>query len=535
MAVPTRQHAVNGLIRQTISQRTSPLAGLVLIYAVRRENCGVRERGVGVAELTASPAAEPERSATAQRPLCVDLDGSLVKSDTLVDSLLVLLRTQPALVFKLPGRLLRGKAAFKAFVTASVTLDAAHLPYNRALLEFLREEHRHGRDLYLATGADIHLARRVADHLAIFTGVLASDGSTNLTGNAKLDGLRRQLGSAPFDYIGNDTPDLPLLAHATQAMVANPSLGLRMRLESRGIRPTKTFLERRPLARSVLKAVRLQQWAKNLLIFVPVLLSHAVTRGKMLTALAAFLCFSLTASSAYVVNDLLDIEADRRHAKKRLRPFAAGDLQGVTGALMAAVLLCAGVAGAQMLPAGFSAWLLIYLATTLAYSLYLKRIALVDVLVLSGLYILRLLAGSAATLTVISHWLASFSMFLFLSLAIVKRFAELENLRASNSVPKNGRGYMVSDLEQLRTFGTASAYAAVVVFAIYITGPDVVKLYHAPQLLLLSLPLMILWLNRVWMLASRGELDEDPVAFALTDRMSQLIGLAVAVIALLAL
>ncbi len=227
--------------------------------------------------------------------------------------------------------------------------------------------------------------------------------------------------------------------------------------------------------------------------------------------------------------------ADRRHPRKRLRPFAAGDLHGFTGVLVAVILLSVGLAGAQFLPAGFSAWLVVYLATTLAYSLSLKRIALVDVLVLSGLYILRLLAGSAATLTVISHWLASFSMFLFLSLAIVKRFAELENLRATNSVPKNGRGYLVTDLEQLRSFGTASAYAAVVVFAIYITGPDVMKLYREPELLLLSLPLMILWLNRVWLLASRGELDEDPVAFALTDRMSQLIGAAVVVIALLAL
>ena len=488
-----------------------------------------------MAELISSPAAGPEPPSAALRPLCVDLDGSLVKSDTLVDSLLALLRTHPALAFRLPGRLLQGKAAFKQFVTESVALDAAHLPYNRTLLQFLREQHARGRDLYLATGADVHLARRVADHLGIFTAVLASDGSTNLTGNAKLDSLRRRLGSVPFDYIGNDTPDLPLLAHATEAMVANPSLGLRMGLKARGIRSARSFLDRKPFLQSILKAARLQQWAKNLLIFVPLLLSHAVTAGKLLTALAAFLCFSLTASSAYIVNDLLDIEADRRHPQKRLRPFAAGDLQGVAGALIAAVLLCLGLVGAQLLPASFSAWLIVYLATTLAYSLYLKRIALVDVLALSGLYILRLLAGSAATLTVISHWLAGFSMFLFLSLAIVKRFAELENLRATNSVPKNGRGYLVTDLEQLRSFGTASAYAAVVVFAIYITGPDVIKLYRTPQLLLLSLPLMILWLNRVWLLASRGELDEDPVAFALTDRMSQLIGLAVVAIALLAL
>jgi 4-hydroxybenzoate polyprenyltransferase len=188
-----------------------------------------------------------------------------------------------------------------------------------------------------------------------------------------------------------------------------------------------------------------------------------------------------------------------------------------------------------LLPGGFFGWLLVYLATTLAYTANLKRIALVDVLALSGLYILRLLAGAAATQTPISHWLAGFSMFLFLSLAIVKRFAELENLRASNSTPAYGRGYLLADLAQLRSFGTASAYAAVVVFAIYISGLDVIKLYRQPGRLWLIVPLMILWLNRVWLLASRGELDEDPVAFALTDRMSQLIGVAVVVIAWLAL
>jgi 4-hydroxybenzoate polyprenyltransferase len=471
----------------------------------------------------------------AHPPLCVDLDGTLVKSDTLVDSLLVLLRTHPAKVFKLPGRLIHGKAAFKAFVTESITLDVARLPYNRRLLLFLQRERGRGRAIYLTTGANVSLARRVAAHLGIFADVLGSDGTTNLTGSKKLDRLRRQFDSAPFDYIGNDTPDLPLLAHASQAMVANPSLGLRIRLKARGIKPAQEFIERRPALPSLLKAVRLHQWAKNLLIFVPLFLSHALSVGKLLTALAAFCCFSLTASAAYILNDLLDIEADRRHPRKRMRPFASGDLSAFAGFSTVSAFLLLGLIGGRLLPGGFFAWLLLYLASTFTYSIYLKRIPLVDVLALSGLYILRLLAGGAATLTPISHWLDGFSMFLFLSLAIVKRFAELENLRASNSTPRNGRGYMLADMEQLRSFGTASAYAAVVVFAIYISGEDVVKLYHQPRLLWLIVPLMILWLNRVWLLASRGELDEDPVAFALTDRLSQLMGVAVVVIAWLAL
>jgi 4-hydroxybenzoate polyprenyltransferase/phosphoserine phosphatase len=467
-------------------------------------------------------------------PLCVDLDGTLVKSDTLVDSLLVLMRTRPALILKLPGRVLRGKAAFKAFVTESVSLDVAHLPYNKPLLKYLQQQRALGRPIFLATGADVRLANRVAAHLGIFTGVLGSDGATNLTGAKKLDRLRDCLGEGGFDYIGNDTPDMPLLAHAHEAMVTNPTLGLRMRMRSRGLKPAREFVERRHPVRSLVKAVRVHQWAKNLLIFVPLLCSHAVTPAKLLTALAAFCCFSLTASAAYIVNDLLDIEADRRHPRKSQRPFASGDLSAFSGLAIVVVFLVIAIAGARLLHGPFLDWLLFYLAATLSYSWYLKRIALVDVLALSGLYILRLLAGAAATDTPISHWLTGFSMFLFLSLAIVKRFAELENLRASSATPKNGRGYLLADLPQLRSFGTASAVAAVVVFANYISGRDVVLLYREPGRLWLIMPLMILWLFRVWLLASRGELDEDPVAFALTDRMSQVIGLAVLAIAWLA-
>jgi len=467
-------------------------------------------------------------------PLCVDLDGTLVKSDTLVDSLLALLRTHPAKVLELPAILLRGKAAFKAFVTESVSLDVAHLPYNRPLLKYLQQERAQGRPIFLATGADVRLASRVAAHLGIFQGVLGSDGSTNLTGTRKLERLRGCLGDGAFDYIGNDTPDLPLLAHAQQPMITNPTMSLRMGLRAKGIRPVREFVERRHPIQSLIKAVRVHQWAKNLLIFVPLFCSHALTLSKLLTALAAFCCFSLTASAAYIVNDLLDIEADRRHPRKSRRPFASGDLSAFAGVGVIAVFLAMAFTGAYFLRGAFLPWLAVYLAATLTYSWYLKRIALVDVLALSGLYILRLLAGSAATATPISHWLAGFSMFLFLSLAVVKRFAELENLRASSSTPKNGRGYLLADLPQLRSFGTASAVAAVVVFANYISGSDVVHLYRQPGRLWLIMPLMILWLFRVWLLASRGELDEDPVAFALTDRMSQLIGVAVLVIAWMA-
>jgi 4-hydroxybenzoate polyprenyltransferase len=469
-------------------------------------------------------------SITTERPLCVDLDGTLVKSDTLHDSLLVLLRARPLRALRLPLEVLRGKAAFKAFVSSHIDLDVAHLPYNVALLGYLREQAANGRPIYLATGADTRLAQRVADHLGIFVGVLGSDGRTNLTGHNKLDRLRAQFDSAEFDYIGNATPDLSLLQHSIEPMVANPSAALRRKMKSRGVQPVRSFEERGSKFKSIVRALRVHQWAKNALLFVPLLLSHQLHAPRVIAALLAFACFSASASATYILNDLLDIETDRRHTRKQRRPFASGDLSAVQGAAIAVLLLLVGLAGATMLPVAFYGWLLLYLAITIAYSSYLKRVALVDVLVLSSLYTLRLLAGAAATATPISQWLAGFAIFLFLSLAFVKRFAELENLRIRGLQPRNGRAYLVADLPQLRSFGTASAYAAVVIFAIYISGTDVTALYAHPQRLWMVVPFMLLWLSRVWLLASRGELNEDPVIFAMTDRMSLLIGLAVAAV-----
>jgi 4-hydroxybenzoate polyprenyltransferase/phosphoserine phosphatase len=468
-------------------------------------------------------------------PLCVDLDGTLVKSDTLHDSLLVLLRTHPLKALALPLQVLKGKAAFKSFITDSVALDVAHLPYNHKLLHYIQAEHARGREIYLATGADIRLAQRVASHLGIFAGVFGSDGAVNLTGKSKLDRLRGNMDAESFDYIGNATPDLPLLAHAKHPMVANPSKSLLLAMRAQGITPQQVFEERVQPIKGIFKAIRIHQWAKNVLIFVPLLLSHALTVSHISSAVLAFLCFCLTASATYIVNDLLDIEADRRHARKRKRPFAAGDLPVSYGIGISLLLLLMALTGGFALPRAFLGWLLLYLVTTLSYSAYLKRVPIVDVLVLSGLYTLRLLAGGAATQTMLSHWLSGFSIFLFLALAFVKRFAELENLRIQGASPKNGRGYLMTDIEQLRSFGTASSYAAVVIFAIYISGSDVTALYHKPGDLWLMVPLMILWLSRVWLLASRGELDEDPVVFAITDPMSLLMGVAIVLIAFAAL
>ncbi|MGC1873154.1 MAG: UbiA family prenyltransferase [Acidobacteriaceae bacterium] len=465
-------------------------------------------------------------------PLCVDLDGTLVKSDTLADSLCVLARTHPAALLRLPGWLLRGKARLKREVSARAELDPAHLPYNEALIVYLREQAACGRKLYLSTGADERLANGVAQYLALFDGVLSSDGVTNLTGSEKLRLLESRFGRGGFAYVGNSRKDLPLLEASKGAMLANPTVGLPSLLQRKKIPVQQVFQDRASAFRSIWRALRVHQWAKNVLIFLPLILAHALKMNMLLQSALAFLSFSLVASSTYIVNDVLDLAADRVHPRKRRRPFAAGDLSVIAGICVAILLFSAGVAISLPMAPKFTSWLLIYCAVTLAYSLYFKRVVIIDVIILSALYTLRILAGAAAARVPISDWMAGFSIFFFFSLALVKRFSELENLRARGVAPSNGRGYLVHDMEQLRAFGTGSAFASIVVFTLYINNPDVRNLYHHPQRLWLLTPLLIWWMSRVWLRASRGQMHEDPVIFALTDRASLLAGVAIFLIAL---
>ena len=482
-------------------------------------------------------------------PLCVDLDGTLVKSDTLVDSVLYLVRHRPAELLRIPGWLAQGKAAFKRRVTSAVTLNVETLPYNQPLLQYLREQHAAGRPLYLATAADTALAERIADYLGIFQGVLASDGATNLAGGNKLAAFQRAFGD-DFSYIGNARPDAAILTVCQSPMVANPDRALLSRLRSAGVTPTQTFIDRASTLRGWIRAIRLHQWAKNTLIFVPLLLAHEWNVGSITGAIIAFFSFGLCASSTYIVNDLLDIDADRAHPSKRRRAFAGGDLSAISGVVAVALLFAAAIALAIALPRihdaivpmeplprpfQFLKWLLFYTVTTLSYSLYLKRKLLLDVFVLSGLYTVRILAGSAATAVAISTWLGGFSVFFFLSLAFVKRFSELYSLRERGGIATTGRGYRVGDLEQLRALGTGAAYAAVVVMTLYISNPETHQLYRHPIRLWLVVPTLLLWLSNVWMLTSRGEMHDDPVVYAITDMRSLLLGVLMAGIIISAL
>ncbi len=465
-----------------------------------------------------------ETSTTAPRPLCVDLDGTLVKTDTFAQALLLLIRTRPATLFFLPRWAVGGLAAFKRRIAQKITLDPAVLPYHSGLLTFLHSEREKGRELILATASDALPAHAIAAHLGFFSDVIASDGQTNLKATRKRDALIARFGEKGFDYAGNASDDLPVWDAAQGIIAVNPCAPVRRALKKRSAR---IFEDRTPKPAAWLKALRVHHWLKNMLIFLPMFLAHELTTPALyIKAAIAFLAFSLTASAIYIFNDLFDLHADQHHPRKRRRPFAAGDLSLLAAAVVAPLLVVASLSIACFLPSAFMTVLLIYLAATTLYSWRFKQIALLDVMTLAGLFALRIFAGTAAYGIETSTWLIAFSIFLFFSLAMVKRYAELREATQENpeSVRGRGRGYSAADLPLLAGFGAGSGCVSVLVLALYINSEKVVQFYKTPAVLWLLCPLLLYWIARVWLLASRGELSDDPLDFAARDPQTWLIG-----------
>lgn len=472
---------------------------------------------------------------SAKSPLCVDLDGTLIKTDLLWESLLALLKQNPLFTFLLPFWLLKGKARFKHEIARRVTLDASTLPYHQDLIEFLTEEKHAGRTLVLATASHVSFAQAVDGHLGLFQGqVFGSDASINLKGSRKVALLVERYGTRGFAYAGNSTADLPVWAEASEAIVVNASARVATRAQAL-TQVSRVFSAPVNLVKQVAKALRVHQWSKNVLVFVPVVASHHLTsRSLMVQAALAFLSFSLSASSVYILNDCLDLGSDRRHPRKKSRPFASGSLSISFGLSLAAGCLVAGVGLAFALPSAFLAVLTVYLVLTTAYSMYLKQFVLLDVIVLAQLYTVRVYGGGAATDVVPSHWLLTFSLFLFLSLALVKRFTELRLAGETEGAELHGRGYWVTDVEHISSIGTASGLIAVLVLALYISSKEVLLLYSHAELLWLVCPVMLYWISRVWMLAYRNRMDDDPVVFAVKDPKSYVMAVLIGAILFLA-
>jgi 4-hydroxybenzoate polyprenyltransferase len=467
------------------------------------------------------------------RQLCVNLGGALVRADILWESVRLLLRKRPGLIFVLPVWMLGGRARLMRAVADRVSIDAAALPYRTDFVEVLRACAERGRRIVLSA-ADAGVGDAVAAHLALFDEVVATDGKSNVDSVGKGEYLKARFGSTGFDYVGDSAADLPVLAAAQLGYLvgASRSAASHARLLGDKVRVLSTRPSR---VSAMVKVMRPHQWAKNALVVVPVLLAPGVpSLRRLVSAALAALAFSLCASAGYVFNDLLDVEADRAHRTKSRRPFASGDLPVLYGPPLFLALFSAsfGLALAT-LPLPFLGMLAIYFGATLAYSFVLKSKVMLDVVALAWLYTHRVLAGGIATGIPISAWLLAFSMFMFSSLAFAKRYIELRQSMGTGGQLKS-RGYHTQDLEMVASMGPTAGYIAVLVVCLYVDSSAVTEGYRTPMLLWFMAPILLYWISRVWFLAHRGQMQDDPVKFALTDRLSWLCGLLVGVVAVIA-
>lgn len=454
-------------------------------------------------------------------PLAVDLDGTLLRTDLLLETTVALLRNHPLALLALPGWLFRGKAFLKAQVARRVTLDAAQLPYRRTVLEYLQTQRASGRHLVLATGADQQLAQQVAEQVGLFDSVFASDGRVNLSGEQKRRRLVSEFGEKGFDYIGNGRRDLAVCESARRAVLVHPTRALR-RDASRLVDLERVLDQEPAVPFEYIRALRLHHWLKNFLVFAPVAAAHQITDVDLVTRAAiAFLAFGLCASSVYLLNDLMDLAADRHHPRKRDRPLAAGTLRLPAALVGIPGLLVASLTVSLALPPIFMAVLAVYYLLNIAYSLRLKYVVILDVLVLAVLYTLRIIAGSAAVGIWPSPWLLAFSMFLFFSLALVKRYAELMAMGAVEGPSAKARAYQIDDAELLAALGGGAGYVAVLVLALYINSETSRALYSRQELLWLVCVLLLYWISHLWLMAHRKRMHDDPLVFAVHNPVSR--------------
>jgi 4-hydroxybenzoate polyprenyltransferase len=460
--------------------------------------------------------------------LAVDLDGTLMRGDLSGESLLAYLRGNPLRVFEVIQWARVGRAHVKRQLAERVEIDYSKLAYQQEVLDFVAAEQQAGRRTCLATGSDEILVQPLADHVGCFDDVIASDGQVNKTGRDKVAALDAAYGPGNYSYVGNSSVDFRVWPDCQQVYVASASEKFTQQVRSQ-FKIDKLFQYHGDSPATWLRQMRVYQWLKNLLLFVPLLVGHAYGEaGAVASSIVAFLSFSLCASAIYVLNDLADLPYDRAHSRKRRRPLANGDMQILVAILLVPVLLFGSLVLSLFLPAEFQAVLLLYALTTISYSARLKRIPIVDVLVLGGLYTLRIIAGGVALGIPLSFWLLAFSMFLFLSLALMKRYTELREIEqgAANS---GGRGYQAGDSGFVFGLGAAAAYSSVMVLALYINSEVVLQYYQTKQALWLLCPVVLFWVSHMWFSAYRDRMHDDPILFAVRDPISLLCAAAMAV------
>lgn len=466
-------------------------------------------------------------------PLVVDLDGTLIKSDLLYESFLILLAQSPLKALQAALELRNGKSELKCRIADEAVIEIETLPFNEDVLRFIEAARAGGQKIYVASASDRRYVEALADHLGLFDGVFATENGVNLAGEKKAQHLCNEFGEGGFDYIGDAHIDEAVWRKARNVYIANASLK-----HLAEVRKWAPHAEPIGLHKSswkpYIKALRVHQWLKNILVFVPAIAAHSLW-SNLGTCILAFLSFSLCASSVYILNDLLDLKNDRAHTTKKNRPFAAGTVPIFHGAILFPMLLISAIITSLFLSWKFLAVLGTYYLLTCAYSFYLKKKMLVDVVALACLYGCRLWAGAAAISIALSPWLLAFAVFIFLCLALVKRCSELIDRIARGKGDPSGRGYRLTDLPALQGMAAAAGYISTLVMALYLNSPAVRVLYRNPNWLWLMCVILLFWVSRTLLLTHRGEMHDDPVVFAATDRVSQVTALACMIVVLASL
>ncbi len=467
------------------------------------------------------------------KPLCVDLDGTIIATDSLMESILISMRKNPFIFFLLPFWIIRGRFYFKTQIGKRVIPVPNIYPYKSEIVDYLKSERQKGREIVLATATIKPIADSVAEYLGFFDKVIASEKSNNLRANYKRDRLIELYGEKGFDYAGDSKADYSVWEAADKAILVEPSSTIENKVR-KFKDEVMVFKSKSNKLKLIIREIRVYQWLKNILIFFPLLMAHKVTDVQLFAnVIYAFFAFSLIASSVYVLNDLLDLESDRHHPRKKNRPFASGSLPLQLGFFMTPLLLAGGILiSILLLPIDFFYYLLIYFILTTSYSFYLKKQPIFDVIILACLYTLRLVAGASAVHVQASPWLLGFSIFLFLSLAFIKRYTELLVIREQNKNESKGRGYIVEDMSLISNMGPASGYMSVLVLALYVNSKEVITLYHRPEILWFVVLCLLFWISRMWLLAFRGKMDDDPLVYTGKDWVSYVIGAIVGILAI---
>lgn len=467
-------------------------------------------------------------------PLCIDLDGTLIKSDAIFESLFQLLKINPFLIFLIPFWLFKGKPNLKEEINKRIDFKVDTLPYNDELVEYIKSQRLNGRKVYLATASHISIANKVAEYLGIFDGVFATKDGYNLKSEKKAIVLNEEFGKGNYVYAGNAKVDYNVWNDSALAIVVNSSKSFIQNVES-NFEVERSFYYKVNLLKKIIKEIRVYQWVKNILLFLPLILAHTLGNINQLSEVViGFFSFSISASFVYVLNDLLDLDSDRNHPTKKRRPLASGDLPIQIGILLVPLLLITGVGLSFLLSFKFQMILFAYIILTTAYSFSLKKIPMLDIILLATLFTTRIVAGAFAANVYLSMWILAFSMFFFMNLAVLKRYTELLVMKKKKEIEAKGRGYTTEDMGLLLSIGPAAGFISVLIFVLYINSEQAIGLYTHPLTLWLISPIFLYWISRIWHLSVRGKMTDDPIIFAVKDRVSYAVGILIFIIALLA-